>query len=153
LKNKFLTLLIILSSNIEAGETRRKIDSLTLHEYKVYLCNAFLVMKKFPKGHYHRDSLSFDREKRAFIKLTGSFNFKTFLKECKDRVKEQICKMPEVHNFGVLSDYYGYGYQDLNILFKTFKNSKEVAFELCGKKKDFHFPSTNQLKGYPTSTK
>jgi hypothetical protein len=133
---------------------RKPIDPIDLYQSRRRLCNAYLISKKFPKKHYHRTTLNFTRELAEYTKEYGAIKWSVFLdNHCKKIVKTEICGNATVQNIGVLSDYFSYGYPDLNVMFRVFKNSKDVALELCGAKEDFSSPSKNMINGYPTSIK
>lgn len=121
------------------------------------VCVGWLVEQKFPPDSWQYKSSGLKRYLKSYKEKYGKGDIKDVVETvCKPVVKEQICNSHadgKVHNEGVIPGYFIYGYPDLNVLFKKYKNSMEVATQLCGKKTDFHYPSVNQMEGYETSTK
>lgn len=121
------------------------------------VCVGWLVEQKFPANSWQYKSSGLKNALKTYKEKYGQGDITKIVAEvCKSHVKNQVCgehSHGKVHNEGVIPGYFIYGYPDLNVLFSKYKNSFEVATQLCGKKKDFHYPSTNKMGGYETSTK
>lgn len=128
-----------------------------LHDAQRNVCVGWLVEHKFPADSWQYKSSQLKKALEVYKEKYGNGDIKSLVETvCKPVVKEQICNSHaggKVHNEGVIPGYFIYGYPDLNVLFKKYKNSMEVATQLCGKKTDFHYPSVNQMEDYETGTK
>jgi hypothetical protein len=118
------------------------------------ICNGWLIQKKYSPDSWQYQSSYFKDDFKTFKKKYGKISEASFIKDyCKPLVKKEICSGDVIHNMGILPDYFVYGYPDLNVLFKRYKNSKEVSKVLCDRDEDFKTPSINNQSEYQHSTK
>lgn len=114
-----------------------------LNDAQRNVCVGWLVEQKFSSDSWQYKSSGLKGYLKEFKEKYGKGDIKNIVETvCKPVVKKQVCgSYPDgpVHNEGVIPGYFIYGYPDLNVLFKKYKNSLEVATQLCGKKQIFAF--------------